>query len=111
MNRKNVSLAAVAVVIAVGSAFASMFTAEDVWVRAKLRTDPSGSTECVNTNVQCDATGSSTCSVSVPVVGGTQTASTSGTFKPYRATCVQVLSNTSSTSLSSTVNTIDHLVQ
>jgi hypothetical protein len=112
MKTKNVSLAIFAFVFAIGTAFASFLAPEDVFVHAKLKSDPDGPTVCVNTGVQCDNTGTAICTVTVPITGGTATASTGGTFRPYRATCqVQLNATQDSAGGSSSVQTIDRILQ
>ncbi|MBT1688299.1 DUF6520 family protein [Dawidia soli] len=111
MKTKNLSLAAFALVLAVGSAFASFLAPENVYVRAKLKSDPNGLTQCVNTGVQCDDAGSNLCTVNVPVTGGTTQVQTDATFRPYRVTCQVQLHNTSAAPISSSITTIDRIVQ
>jgi pyruvate/oxaloacetate carboxyltransferase len=112
MKTKSLILVAFAFAFAIGSAFAALLIPEDIYVRAKLKTDPSGPTQCVNTLKQCEFGAGAICTVVVPVTGGTATASTTGTFKTYRGTnCVTVLSSPSNTDVTSEITTIERLVQ
>jgi hypothetical protein len=102
MKTKNVALAVAAFTLALGSAFASMFTSQHVFVHARIN-DINGSIRCVDTNVSCDDAGSLVCTVVVPVTNGsgTQTAKTDGTsgFVAYKAQCATPLSTNNATPL------------
>jgi len=95
MKKKNLILAAAAFCFAVGGAIASSFALEDVYVHA--RQTAGGAIQCINTGVQCDAAGTGICKVQVtttkPSTGGSQTATTTGTFKTYKVGCPEVLKN------------------
>lgn len=83
---------------------------ENAFVRAKLKSDPSGITQCVNTGVQCDDTGTSVCTIYVPVTGGSTVVETYSTYKPYRVGCVVELYSSDGGGISD-VSTIDRIVQ
>jgi hypothetical protein len=97
MKTKNAFLAAFAFCVAVGGAFASMLANETVYLHARLNS-ANGAIVCVATDAQCDNTGSQICQVTVDVIKpgvGSQTATTTGTFKTWRVTCQSTLANTS----------------
>jgi len=103
MKTKNVLLATLAFVFAVGSAFASLFTARDIFVKAKLSSAPGAPTQCINAQVKCDDSGSSTCTVNIQLRSGANAqASTTGPVYTFDATpCVTLLDNTSVTAVNS----------
>jgi hypothetical protein len=92
MKTKNVFLATVAFVFAVGSAFASFFVATPVYVHA-IPNQGEGVT-CFNTQVSCDGTGSSVCSVTVKLESGTDVivaSNATGTDpRAYKAGCANL---------------------
>jgi hypothetical protein len=111
MKTKNFGLAAVAFLIAIGAASASMFTLKNVFVKAKMTTDPS-TTVCIDSGVQCESSGSQTCTVQFTVVSGTDHVATGTSFHPYEpSSCSIELKNNSNTTLISSVSGIDRLVQ
>jgi hypothetical protein len=69
---------------AIGAIFALSSSSNDVYVHAKLKSDPDGATMCVDTDVQCDPSGSAVCTVVVAVTGGSITVVTAGVFRPYK---------------------------
>jgi len=97
MKKKNLILAAAAFCFAVGGAIASSFALEDVYVHARLTAG--GAIQCINTGVPCDESGAGICSVQVtttkPSTGGSQIATTTGTFKTYKVGCPTVIKNLS----------------
>ena len=99
MKTKNLSLALIAFTFAIGSAFASMFAFEDVYVKAKMSSEADAPTECINTLVQCDNAGEQVCTVQVPLQTGTQIAKTSGSIFTYKASCTVVLGNANSATI------------
>lgn len=99
--KKNLILAIAAVVFAVGGAIASTFVASNVYVSGR-QTSALDPIRCINTGVQCSATGTGICSVSVTVTGpvgtGAQTASSTGTHKtwlPATGVCQNIIFNES----------------
>jgi len=108
MKSRNFVLASAAFVFAIGGAIASAFAPQNVWVKARLIQN--GPIRCVNTAVQCDASGTNTCLVHVPTssTGGTTAASTSGTFKTYtNSECTIVIANTNADDHLSTTQTYE----
>jgi len=103
MKTKNVTLAAIAFTVAIGSAFASMFAAETIYVYGKRTA--TGAAQCIQLNKTCDnQTSSIICQVQIPVQAsgvGTRTATSTGTFKTFKSGCVNVLFDHSNAGLQS----------
>jgi hypothetical protein len=102
MTKKRVLMPIVTFTLAAAAAVGSVFADQNVFVHARL-TDITGVIRCVNTNVSCDDTGSSICTVVVPVLNGagTQTATTNGSsgFVAYKTGCATALRSKSSVAL------------
>jgi hypothetical protein len=101
MKTKNVALALIATLFAVGSAFASHFFAQQtVYVRG-FATMGSTTVSCFDTGVKCESTGSGVCSVRIHVAdGGDDTVSPSLPNKAFQdiTTCASQISvNSNST--------------
>jgi len=92
MKSKNVFLATLAIVLAVGSAFASLTTTQRVWVRAIA--SQGAEYTCFDTGVNCDDSGVNICKVSVVTTSGTRLATSSANPKTYKSGCITVLFNT-----------------
>jgi len=102
MKNKNVVLAAVAFLFAIGSAFASMVASTDVWVKAKLSSAPGAPTQCINTRAKCESTGTIACTVRVQTQSGNELASSNGPKYTFsNNTCSIVLFNTTSDEITS----------
>jgi len=96
MKIKNVVMAAIAFTFAIGGAFASMFAPETIYVKA--RRTANGVVQCIQTNKQCEATGTSPCTISISTSSGTQVANSDGTagtgsYLVYKVGCVNTLRN------------------
>jgi len=93
MKTKNLIMAALAFTFAIGGAFASMFSDEDVYVKAK--TSAAGSPKCIKTTGRCDDTGANLCQILVPVSHGTSpvaanTTASGTSFKTFRGTACTI---------------------
>lgn len=111
MKGIKIDIAAIAFITGSSCAVASALTVDDVYVRAKLVSNPAGMTQCVNTGVQCLSFGVSVCTVVIPITGGSTTVSTGSVFKPYRgSSCQTELTHVDSYPQTSTVFGIDTLV-
>jgi hypothetical protein len=91
MKTKNVFLASVAFVFAIGSAFASLLVSDPVYVLA--RRNQFDAPTCVQTNKSCTQTSTHTkiCQVQITTDSGLQIAKSDGTFKTFKAGCSEVL--------------------
>lgn len=103
--KKNLALAMIAFVFAVGSAVASktFVDPEFVFVHAQFG-DTSAPIICLNTQVKCTQSTSNVCQVTVNLVGGgTGVASSNGTNKTYQTGCTTILGNPSFAGLTSPI--------
>jgi len=91
MKTKNLIMAAAAFVFAIGGALAYTFSAQTVFVRARLTSG--GTQQCVNTGVQCEETGTDICKVQITTHSGAQTATSSGPVYTFKSGCATVLKN------------------
>ena len=96
--KKNVALAMIAFVFAVGSAVASkMMVSEHVWVHAQFG-NLSSPVVCIDTGVSCTQSTTGICTVRVNLATTPPTqgvASTTGANKTYREGCTEILGNPS----------------
>lgn len=96
MKTKNVMLGIIAVVFAVGSAFASFLSPSAI--RVKARVVENGVITCVNTQAICNDPGNFVCKVTLAVEEGPST-----TTKTYKdASCTVPLTNTTANAVLST---------
>src|SRR5689334_22396724 len=89
MKKRSVILGLAGLVVAIGGAFSSLSAnplAQIVWV--KVRNTPGGQIQCIQSNKQCDASGSMTCRVTV------QTTSGPVTVNGYQSGCTTLLQTT-----------------
>lgn len=89
MKSKQLILGSVVFVFAFGSAIASTFALQDIWVNARLN-GPTGPIECVQLDEECDDSGGEACTVQVSTLQGQQ--STSSTYDDSE--CTNQLKNT-----------------
>jgi hypothetical protein len=90
--KKNLFLPIVTFVLAIGSAFASLYAPADIYVHGQFG-GVASTIECINTEVACEATGAFNCIVVVPLSNATvQTAaSTLSTAHTYQPGCIAIL--------------------
>jgi hypothetical protein len=112
LRAKNIGLVTASFLLGLGSAVGSVCIPENVYVRAKLKSDPSGETQCVDTGIQCDATGLGVCIVTIPISGGiSMVATNSVKFRPYRGSDCQVQLTGMDGGGDSSVSIIDRLAE
>jgi len=80
MKTKNLSLAIAAMVIAVGSAVGSYFEPQHIFVRGIMSEGAEYS--CIDTQKTCEATGTATCQVTVPLRDGVNSSLATSTANP-----------------------------
>ena len=88
MERSKYILGLIAFVVGTGSAFCSIQTPDEVFVKGQYG-DTESDVECINTHRECSPSNSRICVVIVPLKGGvTQIALTNGIYKTYRVGCI-----------------------
>jgi hypothetical protein len=112
MKRKNLALAMIAAVFAVGGAFATALTIQPVFVKGYLTSSPT-TLRCINTNLTCDDAGTFPCSVRLSVQSGPDVASSapSATNKVYRdvTTCAIAIPASTTDAIQQSGLSIDRL--
>jgi hypothetical protein len=94
MNIKNIVLATLSAVFAVGSAIGSTFLSQPVYMKAKVQFDPNAQFVCADTEVRCSDTGFNPCIVEIVTwQQGRIYLNSNGQYLPYKAGCVFVLFN------------------